>query len=113
MNSASRRLKLFVRVGLLGVCVRFWYNGNGRGLHSRYPAPYVHLALYLQVLKRLFSEFVLPECSSAAGDRAGSGASREDAVDAGLAHLVVAFWVDEEAHVGVEVAGRLADGADV
>ena len=26
---------------------------------------------------------------------------------------MIAFWVDEEAHVGVEVAGCFADGADI
>lgn len=37
----------------------------------------------------------------------------EDAVDAGFAHFVVAFWVHEEAHGWVEVAGGFADRADV
>jgi hypothetical protein len=35
----------------------------------------------------------------------------EDTVDARLAHLVVAFWVDEEAHIAFEVALGVADGA--
>lgn len=35
----------------------------------------------------------------------------EDAVHAGLAHFVVACWIDEEAEGGVEVATGLADGA--
>jgi len=34
----------------------------------------------------------------------------EDAVDAGLAHFVVTFWVDEETEGGGEVAGGFADG---
>lgn len=36
-----------------------------------------------------------------------------DAVDARLAHLVVALRVDEESHVWVEVTRRLAHGTDV
>lgn len=50
---------------------------------------------------------------SAAGNGALRRAVREDAVDARLAHLVIALWVDEEAHIGVEVARRLAHRADV
>jgi hypothetical protein len=37
----------------------------------------------------------------------------EDAVDARLAHLVVALRVHEELHVGVQVPRRFADGANV
>ena len=37
----------------------------------------------------------------------------EDSVDAGFAHLVVAFGIYEEAHGWVEVAGGFADRADV
>lgn len=47
------------------------------------------------------------------GDGAGGGAGGEDAVDAGGAHFVVAFWVDEELEGGVEVPVGFADGADV
>ena len=37
----------------------------------------------------------------------------EDTVHARFAHFVVAFWIDEEAHVRVQVPGRLADWADI
>lgn len=37
----------------------------------------------------------------------------EDAVYTRLAHFVVAFWVHLELHVGVEVARRFADRANV
>ena len=66
----------------------------------------------MYVLKRLFSKPVLAKRLAAACDGARGGTGGEDAVDARLAHLVVAFWVDQEAHVRVEVAGGLADGAD-
>ena len=52
------------------------------------------------------------ECLPTPRNRALSGTVREDAVDAGLAHFVVAFRVDEEADRGVEVAGGFADRAD-
>lgn len=47
---------------------------------------------------------------AAVGNGAGRGAGGEDTVDAGGAHFVVAFWVDEELEGGVEVAVRFADG---
>lgn len=37
----------------------------------------------------------------------------EDAIHAGLAHLVPAFWVDEKAKIGVQVATALAYWADL
>lgn len=48
----------------------------------------------------------------AAWDRARVGSVGEEAVYAGLAHFVVAGWVDEEAEGGVEVTGGFADWAD-
>ena len=67
----------------------------------------------MQVFEGLAAEAGFAEGAGAAGDGAGGGAVGEDAVDAGFAHFVVAFWVHEEAHGGVEVAGGFADGADV
>lgn len=66
----------------------------------------------MDVVKGLPAEPVLAQGLAAAGDGAGGGSGGEDAVDARLAHFVVAFRVDEEAHVRVEVARGLADGAD-
>jgi hypothetical protein len=76
---------------------------------ARYSSPYIHL----QVLERLRPKFCLPQRPRASSDRTGRGSMTEYAVYTGLAHLVVAFWVDLELHVGVEVARRFADGANV
>ena len=73
-------------------------------LHSCYPPPDVHLPLNLDVVKGLFAELLLPQRPVAARHGARRGPVGEDAVDARLAHLVVALRVDQEAHVGVEVA---------
>ena len=66
----------------------------------------------MDVIKGLFAETGFAEGACAAGDGAGGRAGAEDAVNAGFAHFVVAFGVDEEAHRGVEVAGGAAYGAN-
>ena len=55
----------------------------------------------------------LSEGFAAVRNGTGGRAGGEDTVDAGGAHFVVAFWVDEELERGIEVAVRFADGADV
>jgi len=49
-------------------------------------------------------ETFLSESLAAVGNGARRGTRSEDAVDAGGAHLVVAFWVDEKLEGRVEVA---------
>lgn len=75
--------------------------------------PDVHLSLNSNVLKGLLAKAVLAEGFAASSDGATSRARGENSVHAGLAHLVVAFWVDEESHVRVEIPRGLADGADL
>lgn len=67
----------------------------------------------LEVFEGLLPEALQAEGAGAAGYGTRGGALGEDAVDARFAHFVVAFWVDEEAHVGAKVAGGFADRADV
>jgi hypothetical protein len=76
-------------------------------------APYVDFALDFQVLECLGAEFGFSKRTGASGDWTGRGAVAEYSVDARLAHFVVAFWIDFELHVGVEIARRFADGANV
>jgi hypothetical protein len=82
-------------------------------LRARYSSAYVHLSLHLEILKCLGPELGLPQRARAACNRARRRPVAEYAVHARLAHFVVAFGVDLELHVGVEVARRLADRADV
>lgn len=49
----------------------------------------------------------------AACDRTGRRAGCEEAVHAGGAHCVVAFWIDEKGEAWVQVPVGFADGADV
>lgn len=77
------------------------------------PPSDINFPLYLYIIKGLLAEALFPECTGTPCNRARGGALGEDAVDTRLAHFVVAFWVDEEAHIGVEIAGRFAYGADV
>ena len=85
----------------------------GENIRLSDSSPDVDFALYLDVFESLLAETLLAQGASTAGDWARGGTLGEDAVDAGLAHLVVAFRVHEEAHVRVEVAGGFANGADV
>lgn len=78
-----------------------------------HPSPDIYFALYVDVFECLFAEFVFAQCLAAASNWAAGWASTEDSVHAGLAHLVVAFRVDQEAHVRVEVSRGLADRADL
>ena len=81
--------------------------------HSGDPSADVALALDGQVLELGLPELVAAQRLAAAGDRAGGGPGGEDALDARVAHLVVALRVDEEAHALVEVRRRLAHRAHV
>jgi len=58
-------------------------------------------------------EALLAQSFPAVRHGTGGRAGGEDAVNAGRAHFVVAFWVYEELEGGVEVAVRFADRADV
>lgn len=80
-------------------------------VHLHDPPPNIYLPFYAYIVECLFPEAVLPQGLAAPRQRTGRGAGREDPVHAGLAHLVIAFWVYKEAHVRVEVAGGLADRA--
>ena len=66
-----------------------------------YAGPDIAFSLYRQVFEARDLEAVFAEGFGAAGYGAGGGARGEDALDAGIAHFVVAFWVDFEDHVGV------------
>lgn len=78
-----------------------------------YSPPDINFALNVDVVKGLLAEPLFPQRASTPGDRTRGRTLGEDAVDARLAHFVVAFRVDEEAHVGVEIARRFAYGADI
>lgn len=78
-------------------------------IHLHDPLPNVDLPFDTDILKGLLSESVLAQRLVATGYRTGRGSRREDAVHAGLAHFVIAFWIDEEPHVRVEVSRGLAD----
>jgi hypothetical protein len=73
----------------------------------------IHFSLNSNILKGLLAKAVLAEGLTTSGDGAASGSRGEYSVDAGLAHLVVAFWVDEKSHIRVEIPRGLADGADL
>lgn len=83
------------------------------GSHFSNPPSNVNFPLYLYIVEGLLAETLFPECAGTPCDWAGGGALGEDPVDTRLAHFVVAFWVDEEAHIGVEIAGRFAYRANV
>jgi hypothetical protein len=95
--------------------VRNSYYGcmGGDGIHVHHAPPDIHLSLNSNVLKGLLAKAVLAEGLAAPSDGAASGTRGEYSVHAGLAHLVVAFRVDEESHVRVEIPRGLADGADL
>ena len=82
-------------------------------LHGSNLPPDIDLPLDLEILKCLLPELLLPYRTRTAGHGAGGWAPGEYAVDARLAHLMVAYWTDKEPHVLVEIAGGFADGADV
>lgn len=81
-------------------------------IHSHHSLPDVNLPLYVYILERLLSKPVLAQRLAATRNGTRGRTCRKDAVDARLAHFVVAFWVYQEAHVRIEVAGGFADGAD-
>jgi hypothetical protein len=72
-------------------------------LHVHHAPPNIHFSLNPNVLKGLLAEAVLSEGLAASCDGAASWTRREYSVDAGLAHLVVTFRVDEKSHVRVEI----------
>lgn len=91
-------------------------NGDARqvgSLHRSHPPPYIHLSFNLQILERLPPESLFPQCPCTARYRTWSGSLGENPVHTRLAHFVVAFWVNEKAHVGIEVAGGFANRANV
>lgn len=111
MNSVWRRLKLgWGRRVSQGFGERSLMAGPS---HSSYPPSNIDFAFHRYIPKRLCSKLGFPQCSGAARNRARGRSLGEDAVDTRFAHFVVAFWVDFKAHVGVEIAGGFADGADV
>jgi len=83
------------------------------GLHGSNLPPDIDLPLDLEILERLLPELLLPYRTRTAGDGAGSWASGKYAIDARLAHLMVAYRTDEETHVLIEIARGFADGADI
>lgn len=74
---------------------------------------YVDLALNFQVCKRLLPELDLSQRPGASCYRAWGRPMTEYAVNTRLAHFVVAFRIDLELHIGIEVARRLAYWANV
>ncbi len=81
-------------------------------IHRSYPPPHVHLALDFDILKSLFSKPLLAERAMTSSHGTRRGTMAEDAIDAGLTHAVVAFWIDEEAHIAVEISRGFANRAD-
>jgi hypothetical protein len=75
--------------------------------------PNIYFSLNADVFECLLAEPILAQCLAAASYRTVRGTGREYAVYARLAHFVVTFRIDEEAHVRVEVPRRFADGADL
>lgn len=82
-------------------------------IHLSDPPPDIYFPLNVDVPERLLPKSLLPQRPSTSCDGARSRSLREDAVDAGFTHLVVAFWVHQEAHVRVQVTGRFAYWANV
>ena len=70
---------------------------------SSYAPPDIHLSLNLQILECLRSELGLPQRPFAPCYRTRRRPMAKYAVHTGLAHFMVAFRIDEEAHVRVEV----------
>lgn len=83
-----------------------------KSIHSHHSLPDVNFPLYVYVLERLFSKPVLAQRLAAARNGTRGRTCRKDAVHARLTHFVVTFWVYQEAHVRIEVAGGFADRAD-
>lgn len=81
--------------------------------HLHHSAPNVNLPLHVDILERLLPKSILPQCLVTPCHGTIRGTRREYPVDAGLAHLVIAFRVNEEPHVWVQVSRGLADGADL
>ena len=69
----------------------------------------INLLLHLNIFERLLSKLLLSQDFMTADDGALVGALREEVINTRLTHLVIAFWVDEEPHVWVEVLRTLAD----
>ena len=79
---------------------------------GRNSPPDVDFPLNLQILERLPPKTLLAERAAAAGYGARGWSLAEDPVDAGFTHLVVTGGIDEESHVGVQIASRLTNRAD-
>jgi hypothetical protein len=107
-------LLMVVESGAAGGCQRRRTGGGTRGCsHCGEPFPDVALPFDLDIGKSLSLELGLSEGAAAAGYGARGWPMGENAVDAGFAHAVVAFGVDEKPHLRVEVAGGLAYRADI
>lgn len=77
----------------------------GKGAsHLHHSLANVDLTFDTNVLECLGTEPVLAQRLVTTGHGAQRRPGREDAVDARLTHLVVAFRIDQEAHVRVQVA---------
>jgi len=109
VNSSSRRLKLFSRA----VSKATLAEARCSYVHFVDLCTDIALPLDPDVLESLCLESAFPERPPAACDWTRSWTLREDSVDAGLAHPVIAFGVDFEPHVGVQVAGGFAYWADI
>jgi hypothetical protein len=79
-------------------------------IHLHDTSPNIDLPLHTDILKGLLSESVLAQRLVATRYGTGCGTRREDAIYAGLTHPVIAFRVDEESHVWVQISRGLADG---
>lgn len=75
--------------------------------------PNIYFSLHSDIFERLLAELVLTQGLATSSNWTVRGTAREDAVHARLAHLVVAFWVDEKSHIGIQVSRGFADGADL
>ena len=78
-----------------------------------YASSDIDLSLDIDILKRLLSEPMFSQSSMTPSNGTWSRTMGEDTVDARLAHAVVAFWVDQKPHVGVQVSGCFANRADL
>lgn len=86
-------------------------SGLARGVHLHHSAPNVHLPFHIDILECLLAKPVLAQSLVTACHRTVRGTRGEDPVHAGLAHLVVAFGIDEKSHVWVQIPRGFADRA--
>ena len=77
-------------------------------LHLHDLLPEIDLALHLQILESCPPEVPIGKRLRATCNRTYTIALTKQSFYAGIAHLMVAYWVDLELHVGVEEARRPA-----